>query len=508
MYKCHPSCLNTELCASSLSSWHWHPYKANLGQIISVTQIITFTRGFGPSICSYFVSPRLMTNRFILFLDEWLVLPKLLYLALNMFVYSTYYFTINYFKDVWNIPVHAYGIIAGLTTIGFFGSILWTILADRTGRHKTILLLTALGFWASFSALRLELVNPQTSGYWSKMIYVSCLYGLSNLFISAMYPLLDDRIFALLMTNPKFSTKLYGKQRLWGSIGQAIITQLNAYGIQSRLHYDILFINLSWTSTLFMVLVIFGIPSHLPSKRVEKVKDESKEVIPLDTTILSSGNIQMYDSKQEDKSVFTPALRLLSKAQFWFFIALILSAGYVRSILGHYLVYYFENTVRQKADIYTYAMQMRLISEISLFFVGRPLLNKFGSFWIMMIGLLTGTLRVTGYALIPPTKKWSYSAFGLEILKGVNNACIVTSGVRIAHQLAPPGCEATAQGFFSGIQSSLANAIAGIVGGLILKIYEDDPHKVIKLFMHTSIFSFLICCIYGLQQYFWPFPTD
>src|SRR5690606_14089375 len=105
-------------------------------------------------------------------------------------------------------------------------------------------------FWASFSALRFHVMNSY--GYWPKMIYVSVLYGLSNFFISAMYPLLDDRIFAILVQNPNFNTKLYGKQRLWGSIGQAIISQLNAYGLKTKLRYDILFINLGWTSALFV----------------------------------------------------------------------------------------------------------------------------------------------------------------------------------------------------------------------------------------------------------------
>jgi len=446
-------------------------------------------------------------------LERWLVMPKLLYFSLNMTVYSTYYFTSNYFEAVWSIPIHSYGFISGLTTIGFLGSIFWTMLADRTGRHKTILLLSSLGFAGSFLLLRLECFKDMM---WQKLLFVSTMYGFANFFSSALYPILDNRIFAVLIQNPNFTTKLYGQQRLWGSIGQAVISMINAKGITTVLKYDIMFINVTWTTALFLLFVWIGIPSALSQagkkeitplvrKRSDEDIGKKEDVVPHDSTIASpSASIK----SERQASVFRPVRILLSNPQFWFFIALVLVAGYVRSILGHFLVYYFDRNVRQSPTIYTLAMQMRLVSEILLFFMGRPLLNKFGAFWMMMIGLLSGTLRVAGYAIIPATIKWSYAAFGLEFLKGINNACIITAGVRIAHGLAPHGCEATAQGFFSGIQSNLANAIAGFVGGIILKWYEADSLALQKLFMHTSIFSGLLCFAYAFQNWYRPFPDD
>lgn len=434
------------------------------------------------------------------FLDGWLVLPKLLYFSLNMMVYSTYYFTSNYFEAEWAIPIHSYGFISGLTTFGFFGSIVWTMIADRTGRHKFILITASVSFAFVFGLLRLEVFRDT---YWKKMIYVSFVYGLANFFSSALYPLLDNRIFALLMQNPNFNTKLYGQQRLWGSIGQAVISVINAYGISTKLGYEIMFINVGWTTLLFIFCVFFGIPSS--GFVTTSTEPDKKDIVPLDATILSSENSV---KTERNSTVFRPVHILLSNPQFLFFIALVLATGYVRAILGHFLVYYLDRTVNQSPIIYTLAMQTRLIPEIMLFFMGRPILNKFGPFWMMMIGLLTGTLRVAGYALLPATLKWSYAAFFLELLKGINNACIITAGVRIAHSLAPAGCETTAQGFFSGLQANLANAAAGFVGGIILKMHEADRLSLQKLFQHTTVFSTITCIVYALQQYFWPFPVD
>ena len=436
------------------------------------------------------------------FVARFLIVPKLLYLLLNMCVYSTYNFTGVYFEDVWGIPIHSYGFIAALTTIGFLGSILWTMLADRTGRHKSILILASLGFAGTFCLLRLEPFHGPEY-VWQKYLFVSLVFCVSNFFCSALYPLLDNRIFAILLQNPNFSTKLYGKQRLWGSIGQAIATQLNSYGIATALSYDSMFINLAWSTAAFILVVILAVPSKLQPRTetmAEGIKDAA--AVPMEAPILSTSSSAHESAKK--KSVFTPVRTLLSKSQFCWFIALALSAGYVRAILGHYVVSYFKNVMKLSSNFYGLAMQTRLVSELALFFIGKTLLTRIGAFWVMMIGLLAGALRSAAYAVLPIS--WTWVPFVSEFLKGVNSACVIQAGVRIAHSLAPPGCEATAQGFFSGIQAYLANALAGCVGAVTLKIYEKSPFALNTLFLHTAIVSFVTCIIYAVKERFRPFP--
>lgn len=456
---------------------------------------------------------------FSAFLEDYLIIPKLLYLTLNMAVYSTYVFTSNYFKNVWNIPIYNYGFIAGLTTAGFVGSILATILADRTGKHKLVLILTSIGYATSFCLLRLELFKNTDD--WRKYAFVSVVYGIANCFVSALYPLLDNRIFVMLMQNPKFNTKLYGKQRLWGSVGQALITQINAFGIAGRLKYDIIFINVACTTLAFVLLVIVGIPSKMqiiPEESnddsvevqvsekepcIEKPVHEEKPVVPLDTTLASSS----ASTTVEGSSACRPIVELLKNLHFLVFLVLILCTGYVRGILGHFLTYYFEYTVRQNPVIYAVALQARLVSEILFFSIGKTLMARFGVFWVMLAGLLTGTIRVLGYAVIPVTLKWSYMAFVFELLKGINNACVIMAGVRMAHDMAPVGSEATAQGFFSGVHASLPNALSGIFGGIMLKMYEGDDKFLQKLFLNTAAISFTSLLMFMAKQLLWPFPT-
>lgn len=437
-------------------------------------------------------------------------MPKLLYLSLNLSVYSIYIHISNYFKDIWDIPIHSYGYIAGLTTAGFFGSILWTILADKTKKHKLILILTSLGFMASFCLLRFEFFIDRDGVH--KYVFVSTTFIVANFFASALYPLLDSRIFAMLAKNHNFTTKLYGQQRLWGSIGQALIIQLNAFGLQRAIKYDAIFINLVWTTLLFITCVVIGIPNQIndfpneeqPLKEKieemeEKIPDAEKPMAPIDTVIGATSPRSMHE-----ESPTRPIFKLLGSVHFLFFLLIILFQGYCRGILGHFLTEYFHTTLKQSPVTYSLMLNTRLVSEILLFFWGKPLLLYFGDFAMMLVGLLAGSLRVFAYAVIPTTKNWSYGGFAFEILKGVNSACVIMAGVKITHELAPAGCETTAQGFFSGIHSNLANALSGFLGGLLLNAMQDDPKAVQKLFLLTAIVSFISCGMFLFKQLIYP----
>lgn len=424
------------------------------------------------------------------FIERNLVLPKLLYFSLNMAVYSTYFVLSNYFKEVWDVPIHHFGYISGLTSFGVFGSIFWTNLANKTGAHRNILLLTAVLFCLSFCLLRLEFMA--SASVWIKFPYVCFVLACSNFFVSALYPILDSCVFTILMKDPDFNTKLYGTQRLWGTIGQALISQLNAVMIsKTPLKYHSIYINVVWSSLFFIVCIIFGIPKDLTLDDRRTVKKDSSAV-PLDMPIKND------DPQSPDSMIpLSPIMRLLRSGQFLAFIFTVFSAGYVRSILGNFLAYYLEFDVHQSRIYYILAMQTKTISEVAFYFMGKHLLDYFGSFWMMLLGLVTGTIRVIGYTLISPKILSEYHlTFFLEFLKGVNNACVISAGVRIAHTVAPEGCETVAQGFFSGIQANLSNATGWIVGGLILDLYQSDPNSRQKLFMHTSIFATLSCLLY------------
>lgn len=395
---------------------------------------------------------------------KYLVFPKLLYFTLNVLVYSIYTFTAKYFSDVWRIPEHHFGYILGLCAVGFSGSILWTMIADRTKQHRLILLLTTLGYAGSFSLLRsgLFLQAPLRD----RLIFVAICYGLANFFMSALFPLLDNRVLMILAAEPgSFSKELFGRQRLWGVLGQSVVTLLNGATI-AVWGFDAMFVNLVASSLIFSLLIIFGVPSTTNLK-----KDENHPCEPIQPSIPFG----------------EAARRLIYSPTYLFFLLIILVAGTTRGVAGNYLPQYLERVMNLSTLEISLILQSRIVAEVGIFFMGQPLMNWLGIHWLLAVAQLTGLLRVLIYAILP--SHWTSIPLIVELLKGVNNACLVSAGVRYVHDLSPPGVEATAQGLFSGVHSYLANAASGFFGGAILHMCSShaEPFKV--LFAYTSILS-------------------
>lgn len=413
--------------------------------------------------------------------DEYLLLPKLLYLTANMSVYASYTYVSNYFAEVWRIPIHKFGYLSGLSAASFAGSLLWTMLADRTNRHKLILFVSVISYALLFCSLKIEHPRIMMDG-WKREALVSFAYGGSNLFISAIYPLLDNRMLLLLSKDTRYTKDLFGRQRLWGTVGQVLITGINGLGIQ-YFGYDVMFVSLACSSLLFLLVVFFAIPSSLSPCNSEPTTVEEPK-------------------KEKRANFWRPFFELVTNLDFIFFLSIVLVTGYARGILGNFLPYYLQYVMHQSPAVYGIALQTRLVTEILFFFIGKQLLQVFGVYGILLLAQVSGALRALLYTVIPSTKAWSYAVFGIELLKGINNACLISAGVKLAHEMAPEGCETTAQGFVSGVYGNLANAAAGVLGGFILQNFAHDPMAFRYLFAATTVVSAVAIVLYILKYFF------
>jgi len=119
----------------------------------------------------------------------------------------------------------------------------------------------------------------------------------------------------------------------------------------------------------------------------------------------------------------------------------------------------------------------RTVSEMFVYYTAKYMKSAMGVYWILALSQITGIVRIAGYGWLD-TGVWysKYAAAALELLKGFNSGLISSSAIAIASNLAPPGCESTAQGLYSGNYSGLSAALGGIVSGAILQ-YLYDPTK-------------------------------
>lgn len=429
-------------------------------------------------------------------IEEWgsenLLIPKLLYFTLNVLCYCVYTYTGIYFEQVWKISNYHYGYIIGICCgVSFGGSLLWTILADRTGHHRNIIVASTVGYCASYMLLWwAQGAFPADSTFAFRLALVSLSYGLSNFFTSGMYPLLDHCMFVHLSRDARFTKELFGRQRLFGTLGQSFITALMGFTI-SIYGFDSIFVALAISTALFLFLVLWGLPSKrhtAPPTIIQEKTDRKVDDSPAD---IPSENHQ---------TIFSPTKLLLSKPDYVFFLFIILIAGTTRGVIGNYVPQFMGTTLGVPTKYMGLILQSRILTEVVIFFIGKQMMERVGVVWMMIIGQAAGFLRAFAYAVVPAEHPWNLSPLLIELLKGVNNACLISAGVRYCHDVAPPGASTTAQGFFSGVHSFLANATSGFFGGAILQLFHRHQHGYRILFAATAILSFIGLALYCLRQ--------
>lgn len=199
------------------------------------------------------------------FIERHLLLPKSSFFLLNTFMYSTYAFIPLFLKSKWGIDDSHYGFLIILTGFGFFGSMFWGLLAERFHKPSyfiiigatlylisNILLLIPNSTWINdpfeipfFSSLKLG-----TKGF----CYTSFLTSFGNFTSSALYPLIDGIILRILTNDARFSKQLYGRQRLFGVIGQNFVTILSGY-FSDFFGFNGIF----WVMSFFYFLFLFNV---------------------------------------------------------------------------------------------------------------------------------------------------------------------------------------------------------------------------------------------------------
>lgn len=433
-----------------------------------------------------------------------LLLPKLIYLSLNCSIYATHNYTAIYFYKMWNIEIYQFGAVSSLSAVQFIGALFWAHLADKTGRHKSILLGCTVLYALFFCLLQLKpFEGAEKITY--RIIYSAIMYGFSCFFVSCLFPLVDAQVFSILAKDPNFTKETFGRQRLWGTIGHGVITL--AVGISITLMgYSGIFLVLVVSCIAFIFFILLGIPSDIkilkaPPKHAPS-QDATRENVALEATRddIEQGINGVDGGRTTNVSclarlIMTPAIRLLFEPNFVFLALVILSAGYVRSVMSNFLAFYMQTEMKQSEIMVALAIMFRMASEIAVFFYNKQLLHTIGLHWMLITAQIAGLLRVLAYSLLPPDGNWFYLSFAIELLKGLSTGCVISAGVRMAHDSAPKGCANTAQAYISGIYSGLSLAIGGALGGLI--IYLLPGHSVAGMFRITFYMGLaaLVLCV-------------
>ncbi|EPZ31348.1 MFS general substrate transporter [Rozella allomycis CSF55] len=399
-----------------------------------------------------------------------LIYPKILFFVLLVAVNTCYTFRTRFFRDVFGIPAQQYGIIAAvLSFVAFASAPLWTYIADRFRCPKTTLLITTLCQGAAFFLFKCisratEETLPQT------IAAVIAVGSVINCFNGAVYPLMDRIIVAMLNSSKceGNAKELYGRQRLWGTLGNTVIVQFMGYLID-KYSYDSIFPAVGISFTLFTVIGFFLIPSDRPKNGVSIYSIGEKK----DPEIAKSAKLEKKNEKRP--SNFESIGKLLSNPKFGFFLLIVLFNGVSRAIGSHFMANYIEDDLDGLSGDKTFvslASNCGQAIELIFFFVSRYLVARFGVFKLMVAAQVSMIIRMGIHVALPVgtgIQTYVYIACLAEAFKGISFGCMTASGVMVAVKEAPIELQATAQGLFSGIYVGLAPSLAGLLGFWLLK---------------------------------------
>jgi predicted MFS family arabinose efflux permease len=427
--------------------------------------------------------------------NKFLLGPKITYFMLNLAYYASQVFVILYAKNVLKMRPDDFGIypqtVAALAH--FLGAPFWSYLSDRFRRHRMLLIVGSVLYAITF---QLFILSPYLGlSYTGNIIWICFVNGLQTIFSSAMFPLCDNQIMSFLGRDPKFTKDLFGRQRLWGTIGHGFSSAVMGV-ICEHLGYDAMFISGGIATILFISVVVLFIPSD------DEIKNHEASLPPAYGETAMPDKVQFKAGKSEcdllkkaqrersgstssatspqvtaivptDPESNTPAkkpasfLNLLSNTNFTFFLFVIFITGLSKHILSVFCAEFISSKFSMKEKHVGLATAMHTAPEIVLFFCGKDLLRVMGVHWMLICAQMATVIRVMAFAAVPA--EWTWAPYLIETLKGVSTAFLIMSAVRISHDVAPKGMEAIAQGTYNGVFQGLSSACSGLLGGILMK---------------------------------------
>ena len=314
----------------------------------------------------------------------------------------------------------------------------WGYLSDRKfGKRKVIFSLFVLCGLSSISFL---FANSFTAIALSIMLLIA--------FQGAVFPLADSYVYAL---NSGFPSIQYGKVRLFGSAGFAVITFLLGFLLK---HFDVSFLFIGYLCFMLTAAFIF-------------------------TSVKFSG-------KSEGASPhFHDIKKILKNPTFLLFIftVCISSVGAISN--GNYIAILVEKTGGNTGNLGTLWLLVAL-SELPLFYYGNILLKRFGEDNLYIFAMIIYAIRFFASALcvsfIP--------VMLIQLLQTFTFPLFALATTSRANKLLPDNLKATGMTLMTSLGYGLGGLIGNFFGGFIIKLIS--VFFLYKIYGGLCLFSILL----------------
>ncbi|OQS53476.1 hypothetical protein EHP00_624 [Ecytonucleospora hepatopenaei] len=422
--------------------------------------------------------------------NKFLFVPKILQLVICLQYYTLHNLRHLFAIDKFNIPIKQYGEFnAYIQCVTFFSNIAIGSFADRTGKHKKILIGLIMMTCGILSIFYISNILPFNAVMFWIVLYVYQTFNLPK------QPLLDKIIYSYLEEKPDCSVKDYGKQRAWGTVAYMAATFLVEMMVKSHVKNKTVY---NWNN-LFLYCAIF--------------------------TALSVGSLVfLVHTKESVKNTqkTTGYVQLLKNKEYSFFIFIMFLNAITRQAMSNYLGCFQARILQikpynlpsswpkwwssivnifNKNYISTFTVFGTFFEIMSMFFSG-GIIRRFGYFLPLLFAQIISLVRFYAYYTLDKKGKhvflWSCL---IELIKGIYFGLAYISAFQIAARLAPSYLSATSQMIFQGVFNALGSLVSGkafsLIFGDTLKGKSDKAasKSEIKAFENLFLVNIIIMSI-------------
>lgn len=341
--------------------------------------------------------------------------PFLFYFLYYAAVSGVFPFAALYYQSI-GLSGAQVGVLLGLAPIvTLLGGPLLTGVADKTRRHKLVISLAMAGviLWA--------LVVPFTYSF-------PILLGLIiyNALLSSPINSLAD---SATMTMLGEERAMYGRIRLGGALGWGLMALFVGPIVQNY--------GLVW------IFWIFAIGMALNLLIVQKFS---------------------FAQAAEQTPFWRGIGNLLSNPRWMLFLGISLVAGLGMASVNTYQFVYMAEIGASETVMGISLFISTFFSEVPAMFFGDRLLKRFKAQGLLVLGTGVVGLRLLLYAVF----NFPAAILALQLLHGLTFPIIWIAGVSYAHENAPTGLSATAQGLFGATMYGVGSGLGAFLGGMVL----------------------------------------
>lgn len=341
--------------------------------------------------------------------------PFLFYFTFFAAASGLFPFTALYYQSI-GLSGTQIGLLTGLTPlITLIGAPLWTGIADATHRHRVVLSFTILVTIVSV------LIIPTLRTFALLFPWV-----LTYAFISAPIPSLGDSATMSMLGDQRH---MYGRIRLGGTIGWGVMASIAGLLIERN--------GIVWAYWIYAAGMAL---TFLVSQRL------------------------VFDRVEKQESFWGGIGALLSNRRLVLFLSMAFICGVGMASINTYQFVYMAEIGASKS-LMGLSLTISTLSELPVMFFGDRLLKRFKAHGLLVLGMAAIGVR----ALLYSAFNFPIAILLIQLIHGFTFPAIWIAGVSYAHENAPSGLKATAQGLFGAMMMGIGAGVGSFLGGLLFE---------------------------------------